>query len=86
METYVVLTMYKYLHGSSVLTTIQVLPHPPILRAMNTVVSTLTKNGHNLIQWTPYKHDYAVDMINGIYAADGCTVSTITPSTPTPMY
>lgn len=49
---------------------------------MNTVVSTLTKDGHNLIQWTPYKHDYAVDMINGIYAADGSTVSTITPRSP----
>ena len=53
----------------------QVLPHPPVLRAVDTVVSTLKKNGHNLIEWTPYKHDLAVKMINGIFAADGSTVS-----------
>lgn len=53
---------------------IQVLPHPPILRGIETVVSTLKKNGHNVVPWTPYKHDFAVDLINGIYASDGCTV------------
>jgi len=52
----------------------QVLPHPPILRGIETVVSTLKKNGHTVVPWTPYKHDFAVDLINGIYAADGCTV------------
>ncbi|KAJ9191236.1 hypothetical protein DTO032I3_8957 [Paecilomyces variotii] len=51
-----------------------VLPHPPILRGIETVVSTLKKNGHNVVPWTPYKHDFAVDLINGIYASDGCTV------------
>ncbi|KAL1886235.1 Acetamidase [Paecilomyces lecythidis] len=50
-----------------------VLPHPPILRGVETVVSTLKKNGHNVVPWTPYKHDFAVDLINGIYASDGCT-------------
>ncbi|KAJ9297812.1 hypothetical protein DTO271G3_4033 [Paecilomyces variotii] len=50
-----------------------VLPHPPILRGIETVVSTLKKNGHNVVPWTPYKHDFAVDLINGIYASDGCT-------------
>ncbi|KAL2223232.1 acetamidase [Thermoascus aurantiacus ATCC 26904] len=50
-----------------------VLPHPPILRGIETVVSTLKKNGHTVVPWTPYKHDFAVDLINGIYAADGCT-------------
>ncbi|KAJ9285560.1 hypothetical protein DTO021C3_6814 [Paecilomyces variotii] len=50
-----------------------VLPHPPILRGIETVVSTLKKSGHNVVPWTPYKHDFAVDLINGIYASDGCT-------------
>ncbi|KAJ9411210.1 hypothetical protein DTO045G8_842 [Paecilomyces variotii] len=50
-----------------------VLPHPPILRGIETVVSTLKKNGHNVVPWIPYKHDFAVDLINGIYASDGCT-------------
>ena len=29
--------------------------------------------GHTVIPWTPYKHDFAVDLINGIYASDGGT-------------
>ncbi|KAA6413951.1 MAG: acetamidase [Lasallia pustulata] len=48
-----------------------VLPHPPILRGVETVVSTMKKNGHEVIPWKPYKHDYAVNLINGIYAGDG---------------
>lgn len=55
----------------------QVLPHPPVLRAMDTVVSTLKKNGHHPMEWTPYNHDFAVDLINGIFAADGSTVSNL---------
>lgn len=42
-----------------------VLPHPPILRGVDTVVSTLKAAGHNVFQWTPYKHDYAVKIISG---------------------
>ncbi|KAL1964320.1 hypothetical protein VTN77DRAFT_7140 [Rasamsonia byssochlamydoides] len=49
-----------------------VLPHPPILRGIEIVVSTLKKNGHDVIEWTPYKHDYAVNLISGIYTSDGC--------------
>jgi amidase len=52
---------------------VQVLPHPPILRGVETVVSTLKKAGHDVVEWTPYKHDYAFDLINGIYAGDGGT-------------
>lgn len=50
-----------------------VLPHPPILRGVETVVSTLKEAGHDVFPWTPYKHDYAVSLINGIYASDGGT-------------
>jgi len=52
---------------------LQVLPHPPILRGIETVVSTLKAAGHNVFPWTPYKHNFAVDLINGIYASDGGT-------------
>jgi amidase len=31
------------------------------------------KAGHTVFPWTPYKHDFAVDLINGIYASDGGT-------------
>jgi amidase len=40
---------------------------------VETVVSTLKAAGHNVFPWTPYKHDYAVNLINGIYASDGGT-------------
>ncbi|KAH6676587.1 amidase signature domain-containing protein, partial [Halenospora varia] len=50
-----------------------VLPHPPILRGIEMVVSTMKNAGHTLFEWKPYKHDFAHDLINGIYAADGGT-------------
>jgi amidase len=46
------------------------MPHPPILRGIEKVVSTLRENGHTLTDWEPYKHDYAVETIQGIYASD----------------
>lgn len=33
----------------------------------------MKKNGHTVIPWKPYKHDFAVNLINGIYASDGGT-------------
>lgn len=35
----------------------------------------MKKNGHEVVPWEPYKHDYAVNLINGIYAGDGGDVS-----------
>ncbi|KAL4805918.1 Acetamidase [Aspergillus unguis] len=48
-----------------------VLPHPPILRGIDLAVAALTKAGHTVSPWTPYKHGFAHDLINNIYAADG---------------
>ncbi|KAJ5692978.1 Acetamidase [Penicillium macrosclerotiorum] len=48
-----------------------VLPHPPILRGIKTVVSVLKQNGHTLLPWNPYEHTFGHDLINDIYAADG---------------
>ncbi|CEJ56060.1 Putative Acetamidase [Penicillium brasilianum] len=50
-----------------------VFPHPPILRGIETVVSTLKSNGHTVVPWTPYKHSFGHDLVNDIYAADGNT-------------
>ncbi|KAF7713053.1 Acetamidase [Penicillium ucsense] len=50
-----------------------VMPHPPILRGIETVVSTLKKHGHKVLPWTPYKHDFGHNLINNIYASDGNT-------------
>ncbi|KAL4947815.1 Acetamidase [Aspergillus filifer] len=45
-------------------------PHPPILRGIKTVTSSLSSAGHKIHPWTPYKHDYGHALINKIYAAD----------------
>ncbi|KAH6957760.1 amidase signature domain-containing protein [Ilyonectria sp. MPI-CAGE-AT-0026] len=50
-----------------------VLPHPPIIRAVETVVDKMQKAGHSVLPWEPYKHPYAVDLINKVYASDGGT-------------
>ncbi|KAJ5113584.1 acetamidase [Penicillium angulare] len=50
-----------------------VCPHPPILRAIQSVQSALDKGGHHVFPWAPYKHEFGVNLINKIYAADGCT-------------
>ena len=33
----------------------------------------MKSNGHTVFPWKPYKHDFAVDLINGIYAGNGGT-------------
>ncbi|KEZ45023.1 hypothetical protein SAPIO_CDS2420 [Scedosporium apiospermum] len=48
-----------------------VVPHPPILRAVQTVVEKFRGAGHTVLPWEPYRHPYAVNLANRIYAADG---------------
>lgn len=79
MELYVSCPFIKYIYSSD---DEQVLPHPPILRGIEKVVSTLKQNGHTIHQWTPYNHSYGHDLINGIYGADGSTVSSSQIPTP----
>ncbi|KAI4688056.1 uncharacterized protein J4E84_004984 [Alternaria hordeiaustralica] len=50
-----------------------VLPHPPVLRGIEQVVDVLKQNKHKVVPWTPYKHDFAHDLANKIYGADGST-------------
>ncbi|OQE28437.1 hypothetical protein PENSTE_c003G01069 [Penicillium steckii] len=50
-----------------------VLPHPPVTRGVEMVVSTLKKHGHQVLPWLPYKHDFGHDLIGDIYASDGST-------------
>ncbi|CAF1100740.1 unnamed protein product, partial [Didymodactylos carnosus] len=47
------------------------MPHPPVLRAIRLVVDALRKAGHTVVEWQPYKHGYAFDLIGSIYGADG---------------
>ncbi|VUC28421.1 unnamed protein product [Clonostachys rosea] len=50
-----------------------VTPHPPILRAVQTVVDQVKGAGHTVVPWEPYKHPRIVDLANKIYASDGGT-------------
>ncbi|RAO69365.1 uncharacterized protein BHQ10_005377 [Talaromyces amestolkiae] len=47
-------------------------PHPPVTRALNEVVSKLRDvPGVEIVDWKPYKHDYAWERIASLYYADG---------------
>ncbi|KAF2141027.1 uncharacterized protein K452DRAFT_288411 [Aplosporella prunicola CBS 121167] len=47
-------------------------PHPPVLRALKEVTEKLEKiEGVELVEWKPYKHDLAWDIISSIYFCDG---------------
>lgn len=48
-----------------------VLPHPPILRGVRTVVQLLRENGHDVVEWAPHQHAEMIELIGSIYAADG---------------
>ncbi|KAF2795688.1 amidase [Melanomma pulvis-pyrius CBS 109.77] len=47
-------------------------PHPPILRALRTVVERLKGvEGVEIVEWKPYKHDLAWTIISSLYFCDG---------------
>lgn len=46
-------------------------PHPPIVRALNQVVSTLTDAGHTVIDWDASLHRELYDVTNEVYFLDG---------------
>ncbi|KAH8669545.1 amidase signature domain-containing protein [Tricladium varicosporioides] len=47
-------------------------PHPPITRALKQVVEKLKTNGNiEVVDWKPYKHDFAWEIISNLYFADG---------------
>lgn len=64
------MTVLKYPATSNA---VQILPHPPIIRAVDTVVSTLKSAGHTVVDWAPYKVEYALDLVSKIYSSDGGT-------------
>lgn len=47
------------------------MPHPPILRGIQQVITALQKAGHTVVEWEPYKHDYATEICTPIFFADG---------------
>ncbi|KAH6685448.1 amidase signature domain-containing protein [Plectosphaerella plurivora] len=46
-------------------------PHPPVLRALGTAVEKLKAAGCNVIDWEPYQHAGAADLIKALYFPDG---------------
>ncbi|KAF2102446.1 putative glutamyl-tRNA amidotransferase subunit A [Rhizodiscina lignyota] len=47
-------------------------PHPPVLRALKEVTERLRHvDGVELVDWKPYKHDVAWDIISALYYCDG---------------
>lgn len=46
-------------------------PHPPIMRALKEVVGKLKNvSGVEVVDWKPYKHDLAWDIISSLYFPD----------------
>ncbi|KAM6501145.1 general amidase [Amanita muscaria] len=46
-------------------------PHPPVLRALETVKNALLAKGHKVIDWEPYKHGDLCVNAHSIYGAVG---------------
>ncbi|CAD6445972.1 41e683fe-58ed-426e-beb6-afdce751dde1 [Sclerotinia trifoliorum] len=47
-------------------------PHPPVTRALQQVVDKLKTNDNiEVVEWKPYKHDLAWDIIANLYFSDG---------------
>lgn len=47
-------------------------PHPPVTRALKELVNKLSGlEGIDLVDWTPYKHDWAWEIVASLYFADG---------------
>jgi amidase len=49
------------------------MPHPPILRGIQQVITALRKAGHTVVEWQPYKHKYASELASKVFSADGGT-------------
>ncbi|KAI9831132.1 MAG: hypothetical protein M1819_005220 [Sarea resinae] len=46
-------------------------PHPPIIRALKDVAEKLKSAGVEVVDWKPYKHDLAWEIIASLYFSDG---------------
>ncbi|KAL8818307.1 MAG: hypothetical protein Q9223_003030 [Gallowayella weberi] len=45
-------------------------PHPPVKRAIETVVQTLEKQGHKVIDWKPPSHKQGLDLLHNAWSYD----------------
>ncbi|KAI9448509.1 general amidase [Lactarius indigo] len=61
--------------GSSLLVsfgiTVSVIPHPPVIRALEMTRDALIAAGHDVVDWKPYKHAELHEATMGIWTAGG---------------
>ncbi|CAF9940527.1 MAG: hypothetical protein ALECFALPRED_008702 [Alectoria fallacina] len=63
---------YKRLRIAVLWSDAVVKPHPPVLRALKEVVTKLSKvRDVEIVDWKPYKHDFAWELIASLYYMDG---------------
>ncbi|KAK0515032.1 hypothetical protein JMJ35_002411 [Cladonia borealis] len=48
-----------------------VMPHPPILQAIDKIVTRLRENGHEVVEWMPPSHAEAFEILFQVFTADG---------------
>ncbi|TFY81574.1 hypothetical protein EWM64_g2435 [Hericium alpestre] len=48
-----------------------VVPHPPIIRALEMTKKALLAAGHEVVDWKPYKHDELYDIVRAMWTAAG---------------
>ncbi len=46
-------------------------PHPPMIRALQIVADACKAAGMEVLDWEPYQHDKAWDIVSGLYLPDG---------------
>jgi amidase len=46
------------------------MPHPPILRGIQQVVTALRNAGHTVVEWQPHKHKYGAGLLTAIAFLD----------------
>ncbi|OAL38221.1 hypothetical protein AYO20_02673 [Fonsecaea nubica] len=46
-------------------------PHPPMIRALKMVADACKAAGMEVVDWEPYKHDKAWDIVSALYFPDG---------------
>lgn len=47
-----------------------VMPHPPVLRALKETCDTLTRNGHEIVEWDVLDHKKLMEIGEKVYGAD----------------
>jgi amidase len=62
------------------------MPHPPILRGIQTIITVLRQAGHTIVEWQPYKHKYASNLSSiALFADRGAAIRRALASSDEPL-